>query len=443
MLIFSTSCNIISEDIEQISDFIEIRLDLLKKSECFIDFKKDKKYIITLRDADEGGNYTGTFNDKWEIMQDYLKFDNIFFDIELKHYLEIPNLYQHRIILSLHNFSDIQTDFIIKSINDLRILNCFFYKFVFKIDTYKELLSINEILKNKFKKYSLISVGKMSFFSRVLYKQLGSFTTYFGKSGHLTAQNQLTDNQVKFYNLKKINKHTKIFGIIGGNQIYNSIGLSYYNNYFTKNNLNSVYIPLVTDDFYDFLSIIEYKNINLYSVSVTMPYKKVISRYLNKDFPINFWNVIDNRAYFTDESAIIKSIEYFKKDNIKSYIIIGSGVLAEEYIKRLNTVNIKIICRNNDRYKQLISQYNLNELLYKKNTCLINASPIGHKDDSVFDYFYIPDFNYAIDLTYSLKTTSLIEYCIKNKMKYIDGKQFWHWQAEKQLEFISRQCLEK
>jgi len=45
----------------------------------------------------------------------------------------------------------------------------------------------------------------------------------------------------------------------------------------------------------------------------------------------------------------------------------------------------------------------------------------------------IKNFKKVIDLPYQEKDTELIEFCQQNNLPYIDGKQFWQWQTERQL----------
>ena len=231
MLIFSTAGY--DTDLSFLPDMYELRLDL--RDNCFEipSFFHTKKTIVTLRDELEGGNYTGCVADKIDFFIDLMKKTDFYIDIEYANlsliYPYINTAQRKRLIISIHNYSS-DIDQILKKIANIDVISdCFFYKFVFEIDSFFDFFMIHKELLKKKIQFTFISTGSTSFFSRVLYKNLSCISTYFAMKGGETAQNQLTDDDVLLYNLQHLTKHTAVGGIIGGSQILKSLGMSFYN----------------------------------------------------------------------------------------------------------------------------------------------------------------------------------------------------------------------
>ena len=65
---------------------------------------------------------------------------------------------------------------------------------------------------------------------------------------------------------------------------------------------------------------------------------------------------------------------------------------------------------------------------------IINCTPIGMNNEDFLKKTKLLLPKMVIDLPYTEKNTLLINYCIENEIKYVDGEKFWKWQAEIQLE---------
>ena len=389
----------------------ELRLDLRKNQFHIPRHFYNQKTIITLRDISEEGKYQGGINQKLDFYYHLLTTTSFYLDIEIKHLdifaskYYIKNFY-NRIIASYHGSTLPQ---ISSPINDL-----FFYKFVIPIDTYSELFTLSSQLSN----FCLLSTGKTSLISRILYKSFNSKAVYFGKKGYETSKHQITDEDIIKYNLININPSTQIGGIIGGEQILYSLGLNFYNNYFQEKKINAVYLPFIIEDIDDFKNFVKMSGLLFYGFSITMPFKRKIfsdKQNIEPVNPINLWIPSKNETYLTDEYAFRKSFVELGITEKTNVFIIGKGAMANLAISLLANNNIKIVSSRED-------------IIYNNETpsLLINASP---RNDITPNKL----FDYVLDLPYYNKKTKLIEYCIKNKIKYIDGHQFWKWQAEKQL----------
>jgi 3-dehydroquinate dehydratase-1 len=432
MIILSTS-NLALPKSTPAPDLYELRLDLCDTYRDKLYQIKDKKPIImTLRDKNEGGFYQSSIEEKIDVYTDLLLSTNHIIDIEYQHLsklLKKNKKYLKRIIISYHDFSGDYTQYL----NEIDFSHdCFFYKIVLQINSYKELLEVNGYLKKKTHNYTLISTGETSLLSRVLYKQIGLVATYYCLKGDETAVNQLNSEEAIWYNLKNIDYETKIGGIIGGNQVKQSLGLKFYNSHFKSKNINAVYLPFNTNCLDDLIYFIKESKLNFYGFSVTMPYKSTFAKMLGlEDKVINLWLNKTNQTYLTDEEAFKKAFEILatSRENFEVILLIGNGAMSKTVHNLLPQHKIINIGR---------SDFNT-PISTNKKTLLINATPIGSRGEDLLEIIDIKNFDYVIDLPYNADTkTKLKEYCVKYKVPIIDGHEFWELQAESQLQlFIS------
>ena len=453
MLIFSTDGN--NTKLDFVPDFYELRLDLRKDCFSIPDFFLNKKAIITIRDRAEGGKYIGNIDTKITFLQKILDETNLFIDIELANKdLLLNNISPHqkkRVIISVHDFSPKLK----LSANYLLNKSCFFYKFVINNNSISEFFEVYHYLNSLNIDYTLISIGYTSLLSRILYQHLGFKATYFGKKGHQTALNQMTERDVIRYDLINISPKTAIGGIIGSEQILNSLGLSFYNKYFQDNNINAVYLPIVIekargDDLKLLVELVKSSSFFCFGFSITMPFKKEIGKWevntsptsahslqggqdINRSY--NLWIPNDNKSYLTDEDAFIEAFKKLHITKETKILLLGIGAMAKTVLKLLPENTIYIITRH--------SLTAFVEWVGEGIFCLINTTPLGTNGEDIREIYPNLKFHKVIDLPYSTEKTKLALYCQENNIPIVDGKQFWKLQAKKQLELFITSCHSK
>ena len=280
-------------------------------------------------------------------------------------------------------------------------------------------------------------MGRLGKLSRLLHKHLGASGTFIGLEDHSTAFGQITEAEVDFYHLQAIRANSKIGGIIGGEQVEHSLGLKFYYDYFRKNNLDAFYFPFVVNELPDFrqwLDSCRFKD-KFYGFSITMPYKKsfirkTINLYIpNRDFYLN-----------TDQEAFYKALDanfITLKDTI---LVVGSGAMAKTALSVFKGFqNLTLTCRNISSGQILTEKFNCDflKISQAKNQSfdlLINCTALGMNGEDFIQETGICNFKKVIDLPYHEGDTKLIEFCKNHEIPFIDGKQFWQWQAKRQLE---------
>ena len=242
-----------------------------------------------------------------------------------------------------------------------------------------------------------------------------------------------------------INKNTKLF--ISLAQSPGNKGANFYNNFFKKNKINALYLPLkLKERFKTILKSLSLLNVK--GCSVSMPFKQ--SAWQNVDYKalnlskIKSVNTIifknkKTYGYSTDLFAvklILKKIKIKKNDII---LILGTGSIANIffYILKKKTSKIFFVSRK----KNIKNYLNLLEVKKIKFTTLINASPFGMIG---YPNFPISKFNFnecdlIIDAVSYTKNDELKKFSKKNKIKYIGGDVLAKIQSKKQLEIYKKQ----
>jgi shikimate dehydrogenase len=238
------------------------------------------------------------------------------------------------------------------------------------------------------------------------------------------------------------------FGLVGKNISY-SFSQKYFTEKFKQLGLNSYNFKN-----YDILEVEEFPFIlyqreeDFRGLSVTIPYKESVIKYLDElkgdALKIGAVNAIkiteDNRlvGYNTDVYGFQKSIEPLLKDHHKKALILGTGGASKAIAFALEILGIEytFVSRNVADNSMLYSL--LTEQIITENTVIVNCTPLGTHPDIEnapnIPYNFITDKHLLFDLIYNpLETKFLIEgkkrgAIIKN------GLEMLELQAEKSWE---------
>lgn len=373
---------------------------------CQVIKNHNKKIIFTLRSINDHGLYNLDEHSRLVLLNKLVALNYQLIDyVDLEHYIDLSfiklfkkNYPQIKIIRSYHNFNKNNDNF-----NLFYITNIFenlilepsepsepsessefqdlsehlidSYKLIFyaksSLDNFVILKFLDNFKKNKlYKKYKITAhcMGELGQASRILGKKYGNQFTYcvltewdklpevcISSESKIDIQiSRLTpapgsislDDLINIYNYNNINHHTKIFALIG-NPIEHSVGHIFHNQYYKKNNINAIYIKLLIQEseLEDFFSWFKQPCFSdFYGLSVTMPYKYTVTKYLD-DFnnlsPINTVKKINNKlsGINTDGIGVVQALlqdqsaENFKN---KKILILGAGGAAAGIIAELS-----------------------------------------------------------------------------------------------------------
>ncbi len=443
----------IVQSINKDTDFIEYRLDYGTHLGDFDVSSLTPKTIVTIRDSTEGGIHSFTRMEKLQLYKNVLRYSEALVDDEIFHYLkEDHSLNPERLILSWHAKNNENAYQVLHEIVELsNRLPAHYLKLAIEVNTYSQLTILHTELSLSNKPVLFAGLGKLGKLARMLYTHLGSVGTYIGIQGQETALGQLTYEESQIFGLRSINAAYHIGGIIGGEQVWNSKGLTYYSQVFRQKSYPAAYLPFQVTDWDDFWKwfTASSKFISFYGFSITMPWKKSITESINSETKIancflpgkNEANY-EYRAINNDEIAFRRSLLFLNFIKGASVLIFGTGAMAEMALSIMSGYpNICIYGRNEKRQKELsdvyhVSQVSKNALNDGKWSLLINCTPLGMKgvpDNTLLQNLH---FDNVIDLPYSKTETPLVRFCRKKNIPVISGDVFWKWQSEKQEELF-------
>ncbi len=409
----------------------EYRLDYHENLHDFPLEILDDKSIVTIRNISEGGRNDFPIQEKIDFYQTAIQRSNCLIDLEIQQYEE-GLINPENLILTHHDFSetfDVQK--LKKIIQEMNQTSARFVKIAISINSYQQLLTIQDLIKNSNKPVIFAGMGKLGRISRLLHKHLGAEGTFIGLNDHQTALGQLTENDLEIYNLDSLTADSKIGGIVGGIQVFDSLGLGFYNDYFQQNDLDAVYLPFAVENLADFLKWINtchFKN-KFYGFSVTMPFKQ---KFTSDGEAYNLFLPRKNRYLNTDQDAYKAAIKFLEIAKNERILVFGSGGSAQSALRELaGFPNVFVCARSALNLPKYISPVEAGNQSFD---LLINCTPIGMKGEDFSAETGIVNFGKVIDLPYRQKDTKLVEFCKNHEIPFVDGRQFWQWQAERQLE---------
>ena len=440
------------DDIKKIRNFdlIELRLDYLKSLDIS-GFKKilkacKKPVIITLRKKSEGGYFCGDENERIAILEKAIDFGANYIDIDYSsNKNSIKNLIKKnkntKIIVSCHNFEE--TPKSIKNIyNNIKKLNPDLIKIVANANSVVDNFKIFDLIKiadKEKKKIIAFCMGSYGQFSRILSTILGSQIMYASISKEkVSASYQLTiDEAYSIYRINKLNKDTKIAGLIG-NPVEHSWSHIMHNAAFDKLKINAVYSKFRVDKLKEFIDY--FKRLNIIGFSVTIPHKIEIIKCLDeidkKAKAIGAVNTIIAKnkkliGYNTDCDGAILALKAKTELKDKNAVVLGAGGSSRALVYGLleEGANVTILNRTMEKAKSVAENFkcsygSLNDLRNIDYDILINATSVGMCPDvnnSPIPSGLIRKNTVVFDIVFNPYKTKLLKDAEKRGCKIIPG----------------------
>lgn len=426
---------------EQIVTHIEYRLDYHPAPFSFPEKFINENSILTLRSAKEGGKYDLSHKQKLDYYTCCIKKYNCLVDWEFLEY-EHSSINPQNLIISYHHNpkDELNYDVLAKELSETEAKYC---KLVLPINHLEELNRVFRLIKTVNKPVLFCGTGRYGKLSRILYNHLGATGTYIGASRHKTHPDQLTMSEAELYRLNTISSKTLLGGIVGGKQVYHSLGLGFFNQYFEENNINARYLPFHLDNFGQILrmlSVLLFQNL-FYGFSVTMPFKQQLADKLNSKLPLNTYIPKDSKTTNTDIDGFMKALAYLEVAADDKILIIGSGATALSALFACKEYDTYITARNHKKVTEIAREHRVKYISQSQAKhhffdIVINCTPIGMQSEDIIEITGIRNFAKFIDLPYTSGNTPVVSYCIANQISYVDGKRFWQWQARAQLHYF-------
>lgn len=454
MLFLSLSAINTPQDINKQIDGIELRLDLCPDWDLakVSDFLREAPcpVMLTLRKASQGGKFSGSEEERQQVIQQLLSLKPSYFDLEADmrpSFLE-QMLKKHpetRFVLSHHDFERTPDNLeeIYNSMSRFTPFSC-------KIAAMAK--SANDALKmllfaHKHPGTSAICMGERGSFARVLGKVAGNVIDYaISSSDAPTGPGQISIEELMgVYRYALLNRQTAIYGLIG-NPVDKSLGAIHHNRVFHNRNVNAVYVKITVDpdELEEFFSLA--KKIGIRGLSVTMPLKEKILPFIDEIDPkakqigaVNTLLFKEGRIYGTntDGSGALDAIEKQMKVRGKKVVLIAAGGAARSIAFEARSRGAEVVILNRtlsraeeiaksiggkaDRLDAIPSDYDI----------LVNCSSIPMPIDPK----NILSKALVMDIVYVPKETPFLKEALLRGCRVVYGEEMFLGQAQAQTKF--------
>jgi 3-dehydroquinate dehydratase / shikimate dehydrogenase len=254
------------------ADLIELRLDSVSDPNAAGALAgRRTPVIVTCRPVWEGGQFSGSEQERRQILSDALALGAEYVDIEWR--ADFQDLVSHaggrRIVLSMHDFSGVPDD-LTQRARAMRSTGAEVIKVAVKANRLSDCIPLMELGSTAGKSGGivLVAMGPRGLASRILAQRFNSSWTY---AGALADVGQLTPTTlIEQYRFRTLSDATAVYGLVGS-PVTHSVSPAMHNAAFRAARLDAVYLPLDAADVDDFAAFAQ--AIGLVGASVTIPFK--------------------------------------------------------------------------------------------------------------------------------------------------------------------------
>lgn len=463
MIIVSITGPRMSDALEQMSasdpwaDMFEFRLDLIRRPELALLLLSTRKpAVATCRPVWEGGEFRGPEQERLDMLAAASLLGAEYVDIELRAGARALAQFVGRrresgVIVSYHAPRGSR-----ESVGGLyrrmRRTGADVLKFAFHASDAWENRTAFDFLRRAARDRQLavaIAMGEAGEPSRVLYRVFGGWGTYAApESGKGAAPGQVSARVLReLYRTEKLNRATKIFGVIG-NPVRQSRGILVHNPLFARAEKNAVYCRFLVTDVRKFFSALAPL---LRGFSVTHPHKVAVGRYLDRmdrtARAVGAVNTVVRKGarltgMNTDAPAALDAIERVSPVKGKRMLIMGSGgaarAIAYEAARRgaLVTVTGRTLRAARALARDLgIACVPARSYGATEPAILVNATPVGmapHAHESPFPRAFLRGKT-VFDAVYNPPMTRLLREAAASGAAIVRGTEMYINQAAMQF----------
>src|SRR5215813_13464233 len=445
--------------------FIEFRLDYLSKPglaiprlKTFIEYHPEALIIATCRRATNGGRFRGSIASELDILAKAANTGCHLVDLELESALRLkPSDFERlrrsaSLILSYHDFRG--TKKLDETLAKMQQHPADFFKVVSTANSLADNVLMMKFLERHSHRHSLIGLcmGEQGIISRVLAVRAGSQFTFAAASpGEETAPGQIAARTLReTYRIDQVDAATRVYGV-AGDPVAHSLSPLMLNTAFRRENVNAVYLALHAKTLSDLMACVA--DIPINGLSVTMPYKEQILKYLDKTDPlttkIGACNTVvraqDGKLYGfnTDVAGVVRPLELRMRLQGAKILVLGAGGSARAAVFGLKErgADVYILNRTPGPAQSLAKQARakaVNRTMLKKLEfdVIVNATPVGMEGNR--EPMLLPEqefkARYFFEMVYTPSATRMVKLARAKGMHVILGAEMFVQQGARQFE---------
>jgi len=453
-----------AESLVRDNEFLEFRLDYLPrpasglaKIKQFTESHPHVAVVATCRRSVSGGKFRGTIASQLDILAKGAAAGCQLVDLELQTATRMKPQQLQRLrnaaafILSYHDFR--ATKDLERILEKMVSVPADFYKVVTTATTLYDNVVMMKFIEKNSDKYSLVGLcmGEQGIISRVLGLRAGSIFTFGAVSqDERTAPGQVTAQELRStYRIEHVDAATRVYGV-AGDPVSHSLSPAIMNAALQRETVNGVYLALHAKSLKDLLACV--REIPIHGLSVTMPYKEAVLRYLDNTDPytlkIGACNTVvraqDGKLYGfnTDAAGVVRPLQQRLELENSRILVLGAGGAARAAVFGLKErgAEVYILNRTPGTAQKLarsarartIKRADLKKLLFD---VIINATPVGMgntresplKEDEI-------KARYVFEMIYDPPETRLMALAKAAGAQVIPGIEMFVQQAARQFE---------
>ena len=456
-----------AEAVSRDNPFVEFRLDYISrpglafgKIKEFTEMHPHVAVIATCRRAAGGGKFKGSIGSQIDVLSRAAEAGCQLVDIEMQSAsrLKPAQLAKLRsraaLVLSFHDFKG--THKLEESLKKMSGYPADFYKIVGTATSLYDNVTMLKFLESHQDTHNLVGLcmGEQGIISRVVGVRAGSAFTF----GALTADEKTASGQVtaqelrSTYRIDQVDAASKVFGV-AGDPVSHSLSPAIMNAAMRRENVNGVFLALHTKSLKDLLACV--KEIPIQGLSVTMPHKQAILKYLDNTDPqtakIGACNTVvrsqDGKLYGfnTDTAGVVTPLEQRIPLANARILVLGAGGAARAAVFGLRErgAEVFVLNRNAEAGQKLARQAKA-RIMKRANLkkfdfdVIINATPVGmgNMRESPLTADEIRA-KYVFDMVYDPAETRLLKLAKERGAETIPGSVMFVNQAARQFEIFT------
>jgi 3-dehydroquinate dehydratase / shikimate dehydrogenase len=455
-----------AESVYRDNSFLEFRLDYISKPlsalpklKAFLAEHPEVTAIATCRRQANGGKFAGTNTAQLEVLQKAAASGFHLVDVELQTAEEVKPAELDKLrargaalILSFHDF--MTTKDLDGIFERMRPHEAEFIKIVSTARSLSDNVAMLRFLERARDKANIVGIcmGEQGIISRILGPRSGSIFTFASfTSGEETAPGQISARTLlDLYRIDQLDAATKVYGV-AGNPVAHSLSPKMLNAAFRRERVNSVYLPLQTSGISDLLTLI--REVPVSGLSVTMPFKQVILKHLEKTDAlserIGACNTIvrsqEGKLYGfnTDVAAVVRPLEKRLALKNAKILVIGAGGAARAAVFGLQEKGAEIFILNRTvptaqkLAREAKAKTVKREQMAKSSfDVIVNATPVGMRGAKTQTLLEPSEINARLvfDLVYNPIDTPLLRAAREKGIPVITGVEMFVHQGARQFE---------
>jgi len=459
----------IQEAAKRGAQLIELRLDFLAKAPDFKRLLANKPcaLVATVRRPQDGGRWAGSEEERLMLLRQAIVGGFDWVDVETDVAEEVRRFKNVKRIVSYHNLREVPAA--LERIHERMCQqDADVVKLAVSAQHPVDSLRVLKLLKKPPKPTVAYCMGDLGIPSRILGAKFGAPFTYaaFNKERGIAPGILSYDELKRVYHYGRINKETKIFGVIG-DPVAHSLSPLIHNAAFHSLGINSVYLPFRVPraDLEDFLK--HFDRLPVHGYSVTIPHKEAAANLAReKDEAVELIHAANTLirgengfiAYNTDFQAtrdsLLANLPGVSEGVIgtlhsRTALVLGAGGAARAvaHALRRGGAVVAIANRTQERAQQLAEEVGCRAVDWaaRHNTIcdtLINCTSVGmhpNVDESPIHPSFLKPGLVVMDIVYTPETTLLVKEARSRGCHVLTGVDVFVRQAALQFEHFTGQ----